>query len=202
MLQEMLMGVNSFINISKYAKKMKTEELHSGKGFNLRLEARLKNAYLVGARETLGMTPEVVADEIGIIYAQYFSEELRKRTSMKRKLIMEREIPPDYLLPYHQVEERLLPSVTGEIEKNLELQNLIRDINSVLSNLPYREEQILRAYFGIGAEEKDTLQLSQEYNISRQRIGQIKNKALAKLRRHPFRKILTPYLENSLLREH
>lgn len=153
---------------------METEELHSGKGFNLRLEARLKNAYLVGARETLGMTPEVVADEIGINYVQY----------------------------YQQVEERLLPSLTGEIEKNLELQNLIRDINSVLSKLPYREEQILRAFFGIDTEKKDTSQLSQEYNISSQRISQIKNKALAKLRRHPFRKILTPYLENALLREH
>ena len=88
------------------------------------------------------------------------------------------------------------------IEKQIEQMELSRDVNIVLSRLNYREQQVIRAYFGIDAEEKDTLQLSQEYNISRQRIGQIKNKALAKLRRHPFRKILTPYLENSLLREH
>ena len=140
---------------------METEELNSGKGFNLRLEARLCEYFL--------------STGVFSIEEEIFPEELR---------------------------ERALPSVTGEIEKQIGQMELSRDVDFVLSKLPYREEQILRAFFGIGTEKKDTLQLSQEYNISRQRISQIKNKALAKLRRHPFRKTLTPYLKNSLLREH
>lgn len=214
---------------------METEEIQSEKGFNLRLEARLKNASLVGARETLGMTGRAMARAIGISYSSYhhyenmstyplsktqtkicqyfrnkgvfltkeqvFPAELKGMIYRRRKSILEREISVG-LLPYSYMEQRLLPSVEIEIEENLKHQELSRDINSVLSKLPYRQEQILRAFFGIGTEKKDTSQLSKEYNLSRQRISQIKNEALAKLRRASFRKILTPYLENSPLREH
>ena len=213
---------------------METEEIQSKKGFNLRLEPRLKNFSLVEARVTLGITAKAVADEIGLnskTYLAYeamrrypnietqtricqyftskgvslirdkvFPEELRSITPMIREFVVEREIPMG-LFPYSQARKRLLPVISSRIEENLVHQELIRDISSVLSMLPYRQEQILRASFGIGTGEKSTSQLSQEYSISEQRVRQIIRGALIKLRRPPFRKILTPHLENSTLRE-
>ena len=212
---------------------METEEIQSKKGFSFRLEARLKNAALVGARETLGITAKAVADGTGISYKTYldceamkhypttdtqdriceyfsrrgislieekvFPEELRDIISMGRTFVAEREIPMG-LFPYSQARKRLLPVISSRIEEDLEYQELVRDIDLVLSKLPYRQEQILRASFGIGTGKKSTSQLSQEHSISGERVRQIIRGALTKLRRHPFRKILTPYLENSASR--
>jgi transcriptional regulator with XRE-family HTH domain len=50
--------------------KYKDEE-----GFDLRLEARLKNAALVGAREELGLTARAAAEAIGISYPYYIGIE-------------------------------------------------------------------------------------------------------------------------------
>lgn len=46
-----------------------------GEGFNIRLEARLKNGYLARAREQAGLTAREVAKEIGISYPFYLSIE-------------------------------------------------------------------------------------------------------------------------------
>jgi len=44
-------------------------------GFNIRLEARLKNAELIGAREMAGLTAKEAAERIGISYAMYLGYE-------------------------------------------------------------------------------------------------------------------------------
>ena len=44
-------------------------------GFDLRLEAKLKNASLVNARESLGLKPQQVAEKIGISYGSYLNYE-------------------------------------------------------------------------------------------------------------------------------
>ena len=42
-------------------------------GFNIRLEARLKNARLVGAKEILGLTSKDVAERVGMNYVHYLN---------------------------------------------------------------------------------------------------------------------------------
>jgi len=65
--------------------------------------------------------------------------------------------------------------------------NLAQEIHTVLSTLTPREERILRKRFGVGHGEEWTLQqLAEEYGLSRERIRQIQNRALLKLR-HPGR---------------
>jgi transcriptional regulator with XRE-family HTH domain len=55
-------------------------------GFRLRLEARLKNAALVKARENLGLTQKEVAKRIGVCYNQYSGfENLRLYPSQRLK---------------------------------------------------------------------------------------------------------------------
>lgn len=47
-------------------------------GFNIRLEARLKNAKLVGAKEVVGLTSKEAAERIGINYISYLNCESMK----------------------------------------------------------------------------------------------------------------------------
>jgi len=61
--------------------------------------------------------------------------------------------------------------------------NMAERIEKVLSTLTKREEKILRMRFGIEEKEDHTLEeVGQEFNLSRERIRQIEDKALRKLK--------------------
>ncbi len=61
--------------------------------------------------------------------------------------------------------------------------NQVKDaLNDILSNLDNREKQIILSRFGILNNSKKSLNdLSLTYNLSRERIRQIQNKALSKI---------------------
>jgi RNA polymerase primary sigma factor len=65
--------------------------------------------------------------------------------------------------------------------------NLAKQTQRVLSTLDKREEKILRMRFGIGEKHDHTLEeVGQDFNVTRERIRQIEEKALRKLK-HPTR---------------
>ena len=65
--------------------------------------------------------------------------------------------------------------------------NLSKQTQTVLSTLDKREEKILRMRFGIGEKHDHTLEeVGQDFNVTRERIRQIEEKALRKLK-HPSR---------------
>ena len=65
--------------------------------------------------------------------------------------------------------------------------NLAKQTQRVLSTLDKREEKILRMRFGIGEKHDHTLEeVGQDFNVTRERIRQIEEKALKKLK-HPSR---------------
>jgi RNA polymerase primary sigma factor len=60
---------------------------------------------------------------------------------------------------------------------------LVSDLRAALGRLEEREERILRLYFGIDSDQPLTLeQIGERLGLTRERIRQIKEKALAKLR--------------------
>jgi len=62
-------------------------------------------------------------------------------------------------------------------------RSLEHELRAALGNLEPREERILRLYFGIDGQEPLTLeQIGAQMGLTRERIRQIKEKALAKLR--------------------
>ncbi len=75
--------------------------------------------------------------------------------------------------------------------------NLAKQTQSVLSTLDKREEKILRMRFGIGEKHDHTLEeVGQDFNVTRERIRQIEEKALRKLK-HPSRaEKLRSFMEN------
>ena len=78
---------------------------------------------------------------------------------------------------------------------NLHYESLGQEIGFVLSELTSRESTILTHYFGLGGEEKKTLeQIGRMMGLTRERIRQIKEEALGKLRAAPGLEELRVYL--------
>jgi RNA polymerase primary sigma factor len=71
-------------------------------------------------------------------------------------------------------------SYTPEININQEFL-----IHFLQANLSRTEAQILCEAFGIGTEEKDIKQIADERGLTMERVRQIKNTAILKLRKHP-----------------
>jgi RNA polymerase primary sigma factor len=61
------------------------------------------------------------------------------------------------------------------------------NLHELLGSLDEREEQVLRLYYGIGRQNSDTLEeIAQRFGLTRERVRQIKARALERLR-HPSR---------------
>lgn len=74
-------------------------------------------------------------------------------------------------------------------------ESMKKEIQLALATLTRCEARVLRLYFGIDQERPRTLlEIGQDLNLSRERIRQIKNKALQKLRYLHRREKLRPYL--------
>jgi RNA polymerase primary sigma factor len=74
--------------------------------------------------------------------------------------------------------------------------NMVKQIQKVLSTLNKREEKIVRMRFGIGEKHDYTLEeVGQDFNLTRERIRQIEEKALRKLKRSSRADKLRSFIE-------
>jgi RNA polymerase primary sigma factor len=73
--------------------------------------------------------------------------------------------------------------------------DMARQIQKVISTLNKREEKILRMRFGIGEKQDHTLEeVGQDFDLSRERIRQIEDTALGKLRHSTRAEILKHFV--------
>jgi RNA polymerase primary sigma factor len=80
-------------------------------------------------------------------------------------------------------------------DKNLMNDSLNSEIANILSTLDEREAEVIRLTFGIGRNQKATLEeIGSKFNLTRERIRQIKEKALRKLRTSKRSNKLKDYL--------
>ncbi len=80
-------------------------------------------------------------------------------------------------------------------DKGLLTESLRREIERVLSILTQREANILRLYFGLSTKYQYTLEeIGQEFNLTRERVRQIKEKAIKRLKNAARCKMLKTYL--------
>ncbi len=93
----------------------------------------------------------------------------------------------------------MMPDNSQEAPDAMTLRNTLKDeISSALSTLDEREQKVIRLYFGLGGGTEMTLEeIGKQFRLTRERIRQIKEKALRKLR-HPTRgRKLMPYAEDA-----
>jgi len=80
-------------------------------------------------------------------------------------------------------------------DRDLINDSLKNEIANILSTLTEREAEVIRLSFGIGTNQKATLEeIGEKFNLTRERIRQIKEKALRKLRISKRSKKLKEYL--------
>lgn len=74
-------------------------------------------------------------------------------------------------------------------------EELEKELAGALSLLTRREKNIVMRYYGIGNEETASLEtIGQDINLSRERVRQIRNQALTKMRQHGHGQRLVDYL--------
>jgi len=102
--------------------------------------------------------------------------------------------------PFAQGEDNRLLDVleneeTPDPDNDLMGESLKVEIERALSKLTKREAEVIRLYFGIGREHSLTLEeIGERFDLTRERVRQIKEKALRKLRHHNRSLALRVYL--------
>jgi RNA polymerase primary sigma factor len=102
--------------------------------------------------------------------------------------------------PFAQGEDNRLLDVleneeTPNPDNDLMGESLKVEIERALSKLTDREAEVIRLYFGIGREHSLTLEeIGERFDLTRERVRQIKEKALRKLRHHNRSAALRAYL--------
>jgi RNA polymerase primary sigma factor len=102
--------------------------------------------------------------------------------------------------PFNQGEDnRLLDIIQNEMQpapdNTLMKESLKREVDRALATLSAREAEVVRLYFGLNREHPLTLEeIGEKFSLTRERVRQIKEKALRRLRHTSRSKALRTYL--------
>jgi len=89
----------------------------------------------------------------------------------------------------------LLNEDTSSPDKELLMDSLRKEIERALNKLTRREADIIRLFFGVNGKHEHTLgEIGEEFNLTRERIRQIKEKAIKRLKHTTRCRILKTYL--------
>ena len=141
---------------------------------------------------------QLIAKALEVTVEELFPERLQsltKEVQEERLLskIQNRKNPKHTNI--YDVPEEQLPTVPDSIEEVMQRENP-DNVRIVLESLTYREQEILRMKYGIGSKYAKTHEeIAKEFQILRERVRQIEQKALEKLR-HPHRRRLLEGFED------
>ena len=89
----------------------------------------------------------------------------------------------------------ILPDESSEqADSNLQQESLRSDIQNVMMILSPREREIVSLAFGIGCQEMTLEEIGERFDLTRERVRQVKEKAIRKLARPGVKKILRQYI--------
>jgi RNA polymerase primary sigma factor len=141
-----------------------------------------------------------------------FEQENERRPSPE-ELAEELDIPVDKISDTLKVSGRHIsvdaPFVEGEDNNLLDVivnedapnadrtlinESLSKEIDRALSTLSERECEIVKLFFGIGSQEMTLEEIGDKFGLTRERVRQIKEKAIRRLKQGPRCKLLKTYL--------
>lgn len=101
--------------------------------------------------------------------------------------------------PFAEGEENsLLDVLVNEdapiVDRALVVESLRTEIQSALNSLSVRERQVVEAFYGINQKEMSLEEIGIKYGLTRERVRQIKEKAIRRLRLCTHNRILKTYL--------
>ena len=128
--------------------------------------------------ETLDLAPKDIKEAI---------KNTARHVSMDAPLVNSEDVTNLY--------DILLSKDSPSPDKELIVESLRREIERVLSTLTSREGDVLRFYFGLKGHHQHTLdEIGEIFSLSRERVRQIKEKAIRRLKNTTRCKILKTYL--------
>ena len=141
-----------------------------------------------------------------------FEQENERRPSPE-ELAKELDIPVDKISDTMKVSGRHIsvdaPFVEGEdnslldvlvnddspiADRSLINESLAKEIDRALATLTERESDIIKMFFGIGCQEMTLEEIGDKFGLTRERVRQIKEKAIRRLRQSSRSKLLKTYL--------
>jgi len=88
----------------------------------------------------------------------------------------------------------LVNSDSPNADRALINESLAKEIERALATLTERESDIIRLFFGIGCQEMTLEEIGERFGLTRERVRQIKEKAIRRLRHTSRSKLLKSYL--------
>jgi RNA polymerase primary sigma factor len=101
--------------------------------------------------------------------------------------------------PFIDGEDNTLLDVIADVsspvaDRGLINESLVREIERALATLTERERDIIKLFFGIGVQEMTLEEIGEKFGLTRERVRQIKEKAIRRLRHNSRSKLLKSYL--------
>ena len=79
-------------------------------------------------------------------------------------------------------------------DRTLINESLSTEVERALSTLTERERDIIKSFFGINTQEMTLEEIGEQFGLTRERVRQIKEKAIRRLRHSSRSKLLKTYL--------
>ena len=140
-------------------------------------------------------------------------EQENERTPSQEELAATMEMPTEKILetmkvsgkqmsveaPFSDGEDNCLLDVmpnenSPNADKTLINESLTNEVERALSTLTEREREIIRHFFGIGVQDMTLEEIGNKFGLTRERVRQIKEKAIRRLRHRSRSKLLKMYL--------
>ena len=144
--------------------------------------------------------------------AQSRFEQLHERRASAEELADELDLPLEKVIETMKINTRSVsvdaPFADGEdnslldvlpnndsplADSTLNQESLSKEINRVLDQLTPRERDIVKMFFGIGCQEMTLEEIGAKFDLTRERVRQIKEKAIRQLKGHKSQ-LLVSYL--------
>ena len=150
-------------------------------------------------------------NKIGKAFSKF--EQEHERRPSPEELAKQLDLPVDKVADTMKVSGRHIsvdaPFVEGEdnslldilsnpdapsADKTLVTESLQKEIERALDTLTSREKEIVKMFFGLGEPEKTLEEIGERFNLTRERVRQIKEKAIRRLRSQSKSRLLKTYL--------